>query len=53
MKSLLAGAHVLTLDDEETEHADGWILVEDGAVAAVGAGEEPQIGRASCRERVL
>ena len=41
MKSLLADAYVLTVDDAGTEHADGWILVEDGFVAAVGAGEEP------------
>ncbi len=41
MKSLLADAHVLTMDDAETEHASGWILVEDGVVSAVGSGEEP------------
>jgi len=32
---------VLTLDDAGTEHERGWILVENGLVAAVGAGEEP------------
>ncbi len=42
MKSLLADAHVLTVDDAGTEHADGWILIEDGFVAAVGAGDEPE-----------
>ena len=42
MRSLLADAHVLTVDDVETEHAKGWILIEDGLVAAVGAGEEPE-----------
>ena len=41
MKSLLTAAHVLTMDDAETEHEDGWILVEDGFVAAVGSGAEP------------
>lgn len=41
MKSLLADAYVLTLDDAGTEHGDGWILLEDGVVAAVGAGAEP------------
>ena len=41
MKSLLADAYVLTMDDAGTEHADGWILVEDGFVTAVGAGGEP------------
>jgi 8-oxoguanine deaminase len=42
MKSLLAGGYVVTMDDEGTEHADGWILVEDGVVSAVGAGAEPE-----------
>jgi cytosine/adenosine deaminase-related metal-dependent hydrolase len=41
MKSLLADAHVLTVDDAETEHADGWILIEDGLVVEVGTGEAP------------
>jgi len=41
VKSLLTDAHVLTMDDAETEHEDGWILVEDGFVAAVGTGPEP------------
>ena len=30
------------MDDAGTEHEDGWILVEDGLVAAVGTGEEPE-----------
>jgi cytosine/adenosine deaminase-related metal-dependent hydrolase len=42
MESLLAEAYVLTMDDGGTEHANGWILVEDGVVAAVGAGAEPE-----------
>ena len=41
MKSLLNDAHVLTMDDAETEHADGWILLEGGFVVAVGTGPEP------------
>src|SRR5688572_2606844 len=42
MKSLLADAHVLTMDDAEAEHADGWILIEDGFVLEVGGGAEPE-----------
>jgi cytosine/adenosine deaminase-related metal-dependent hydrolase len=38
---LLAGGHVVTMDDAGTEHADGWVLVRDGLVAAVGGGERP------------
>ena len=30
------------MDDAGTEHEEGWILVEDGLVAAVGTGEEPE-----------
>jgi cytosine/adenosine deaminase-related metal-dependent hydrolase len=29
------------MDDAGTECPDGWVLVEDGAIAAVGDGEEP------------
>jgi len=38
---LLADAHVVTMDDAGTEHPVGWVLVEDGLVAAVGAGDPP------------
>jgi cytosine/adenosine deaminase-related metal-dependent hydrolase len=41
MKSLLAGAHVLTMNETGVEYPDGWILIEDGFVAAVGEGPEP------------
>jgi predicted amidohydrolase YtcJ len=36
MRTLLANAHVVTMDDEGTELAGGWVLVDDGLVAAVG-----------------
>ncbi len=38
---LLTDAHVVTMDDAGTEHADGWIHVEDGVIAAVGGGAPP------------
>ena len=41
MSSLLANGHVVTMDDEGTELAGGWVLLEDGVVAAVGGGEQP------------
>jgi 8-oxoguanine deaminase len=41
MKRLFAGGWIVTCDDAGTEHADGWVLVEDGFVADVDAGEEP------------
>jgi cytosine/adenosine deaminase-related metal-dependent hydrolase len=40
--TLLTNAHVVTMDDEGTEHADGWILLEDGLVREVGAGARPE-----------
>jgi cytosine/adenosine deaminase-related metal-dependent hydrolase len=40
--TLFAGGWIVTCDDAGTEHADGWLLVEDGFVAQVGAGEEPE-----------
>jgi cytosine/adenosine deaminase-related metal-dependent hydrolase len=41
VKRLFAGGWIVTMDDDATEHRDGWVLAEDGAIAAVGAGEEP------------
>jgi cytosine/adenosine deaminase-related metal-dependent hydrolase len=32
----------VTCDDAGTEHESGWVLVEDGLVAAVGDGDEPE-----------
>jgi cytosine/adenosine deaminase-related metal-dependent hydrolase len=39
---IYANAHLVTMDDDGTELARGWMQVEDGLVAAVGAGEPPR-----------
>ncbi|HST25311.1 MAG TPA: 8-oxoguanine deaminase [Gaiellaceae bacterium] len=39
---LLANAHVATMDDAGSEHESGWVLLSDGLVEAVGAGEPPE-----------
>ena len=41
MTRLYAGGWVVTCDDEGAEHESGWLLVEDGVIAAVGSGEQP------------
>jgi 8-oxoguanine deaminase len=41
MATLLANAWVATMDDAGSEHRDGWVLIEDGFVAAVGGGAPP------------
>jgi 8-oxoguanine deaminase len=41
MKRLYAGGWIVTCDEAGTEHPAGWLLVEDGVVGAVGAGDEP------------
>jgi cytosine/adenosine deaminase-related metal-dependent hydrolase len=38
---ILANAWVVTMDDAGTEHERGWLRVEDGLIAEVGAGEPP------------
>ena len=38
---IYANAHVVTMDDDGTELANGWVQTEDGLVTAVGAGEPP------------
>ena len=39
---LLRGGHVVTMDDAGSEHPDGWVLVREGLIAAVGGGAEPE-----------
>jgi cytosine/adenosine deaminase-related metal-dependent hydrolase len=41
VSTLYVSAHVVTMDDEGSEHPGGWILVEDGLVGAVGSCERP------------
>ncbi len=41
MSLLLRGAHVLVLDDAGSEHPDGWVLLADGRIEAVGGGAPP------------
>jgi 8-oxoguanine deaminase len=42
MSTLLHNAWIVTMDDERSEHEDGWVLIRDGLVEAVGAGPPPQ-----------
>jgi len=42
VKRLFRNAYVVVMDDAGTEHEDGWVLVEDGLVAAAGGGAEPE-----------
>jgi 8-oxoguanine deaminase len=42
--TVLHNAWVVTMDDAGTEHERGWIRIEDGLVAEVGAGEPPEPG---------
>jgi cytosine/adenosine deaminase-related metal-dependent hydrolase len=42
MSTLLHHACLVTMDDAGTEHEDGWILIRDGLVEAVGDGEPPE-----------
>ena len=41
MTTLFTSAYVVVGDEAGTEHEGGWLLVEDGFVAATGAGERP------------
>ena len=38
---ILANAHVVTMDDELGELGRGWLSIEGGLIAAVGAGDPP------------
>ena len=42
--TVLANAHVVTMDDAGTELAGGWVRIEDGFVAEIGSGQPPEPG---------
>jgi cytosine/adenosine deaminase-related metal-dependent hydrolase len=42
VKTLLHNALVVVMDDAGTEHEDGWALIADGLVDAVGSGTSPE-----------
>jgi cytosine/adenosine deaminase-related metal-dependent hydrolase len=42
--TILANAHVVTMDDTGTELAGGWIRIEEGFITEVGSGEAPEGG---------
>jgi cytosine/adenosine deaminase-related metal-dependent hydrolase len=42
MTRLFANAYVATMDDAGTEHASGWLVVDDGVVTDVGDGPWPE-----------
>ena len=44
MSTLYANGWTVTMDEEGTEHPSGWTLVQDGVIAAVGEGAEPEAG---------
>jgi cytosine/adenosine deaminase-related metal-dependent hydrolase len=41
--TLYTSAYVVTMDDAGTEIPDGWLLVEDGFLVAVGGGAPPDV----------
>jgi 8-oxoguanine deaminase len=42
MSTLLRGAWVVQMDDAGSEHEDGWVLIRDGLIDAVGGGATPE-----------
>jgi cytosine/adenosine deaminase-related metal-dependent hydrolase len=40
--TLFVNAHVVTMDDDGSEHESGWLLVDDGLVRDVGGGSRPE-----------
>jgi cytosine/adenosine deaminase-related metal-dependent hydrolase len=42
MSTLYTGAYVVTMDDAGTEYENGWLLEDEGLVAAVGGADPPE-----------
>jgi cytosine/adenosine deaminase-related metal-dependent hydrolase len=51
-RTLIEGAHVVTMDDDRTEHTTGHVLVDGDRIAAVGAGPAPDPLRAGAQRTV-
>ena len=41
MRTLVANAHIVTMDGAGTEIPNGWLLLDDGFVEEVGSGNPP------------
>jgi cytosine/adenosine deaminase-related metal-dependent hydrolase len=41
---ILENCRLVTMDDAGSEHARGWLQIEDGLVAAIGGGDPPERG---------
>ena len=52
MRTLYANGWIVTMDDAGTEHERGWVLVAEGAIEAVGGGQEPGCRADATYERV-
>ncbi len=50
---IYANAYVVTMDDAGTEHASGWLEIEDGLVKAIGGGEPPAGERVDLRRALV
>jgi cytosine/adenosine deaminase-related metal-dependent hydrolase len=44
MSLLLGNGHVVTMDDEGSEHPDGWVLIANGRIESVGGSIPPEAG---------
>ncbi|UWQ96832.1 amidohydrolase [Rhodobacteraceae bacterium M385] len=50
MKTLLTNAWIIAVDAAMTEHPRGWLLIEDGKIAALGDGTPPDAPGAEVRD---
>ncbi|QXT40598.1 amidohydrolase family protein [Gymnodinialimonas ceratoperidinii] len=50
MKTLLTNAWIIAVDAAMTEYQRGWLLVEDGTIAAMGEGAAPEAPGAEVRD---
>lgn len=50
MKTLLTNAWIIAVDTAMTEHPSGWLLIEDGKIAALGGGTPPDALDAEVRD---
>lgn len=43
MQTLLYGAQIITQNEQDEIHKEGWILLEDDRIIGIGAGAPPEV----------
>ena len=52
MQTLLYGAQIITQNEQDEIHKEGWILLEDDRIIGIGAGAPPEVPEGTVKSRL-